>query len=59
MPIDKYFELFKPGAGGEGGFIRIGMNFSKERGDSATSAPSGPLSPGEQLSVLDYACKWV
>ena len=22
VPIDKYFELFKPGAGGEGGFIR-------------------------------------
>lgn len=45
VPIDKYFELFKPGAGGEGGFIRIGMNFSKERGDNATTAPSGPLSP--------------
>lgn len=27
VPIDKYFELFKPGAGGEGGFIRIGMDF--------------------------------
>lgn len=27
VPIDKYFELFKPGAGGDGGFIRIGMNY--------------------------------
>lgn len=23
VPIDKYFELFKPNAGGEGGYIRI------------------------------------
>lgn len=27
VPIDKFFELFKPGAGGEGGFIRIGVKF--------------------------------
>ncbi|KAK9861246.1 hypothetical protein WJX84_008742 [Apatococcus fuscideae] len=27
VPIDKYFELFKPGAAGPGGFIRISMNF--------------------------------
>jgi hypothetical protein len=27
VPIDKYFELFKPGAGGEGGFVRIAMGF--------------------------------
>lgn len=27
VPIDKYFELFKPNAGGEGGHIRIAMNF--------------------------------
>ena len=27
VPIDKFFELFKPGAGGEGGFIRIGVEF--------------------------------
>ena len=29
VPIDKYFELFKPGQGGEGGFIRIGMDYVK------------------------------
>lgn len=27
VPIDKYFELFKPGHGAEGGFIRIYMNY--------------------------------
>jgi len=27
VPIDKYFELFKPGEGAEGGFIRISMNY--------------------------------
>ena len=27
VPIDKYFELFKPGEGQEGGFIRISMNY--------------------------------
>lgn len=30
VPIDKYFELFKPNAGGEGGFIRICMNFVRD-----------------------------
>ncbi len=30
VPIDKYFELFKPGAGGEGGFIRLGLDYSTE-----------------------------
>ncbi|XP_075265763.1 uncharacterized protein LOC142358194 [Convolutriloba macropyga] len=28
VPIDKYFELFKPGLGGEGGQIRVSMNYS-------------------------------
>lgn len=27
VPIDKYFELFKPGEGAEGGYIRIYMNY--------------------------------
>ena len=30
VPIDKYFELFKPNAGGDGGYIRISMNFVKD-----------------------------
>lgn len=35
VPIDKYFELFKPKNGGEGGFIRVAMNFSTESADDA------------------------
>ena len=27
VPIDKYFELFKPGGGGDGGFIRLGLDY--------------------------------
>jgi hypothetical protein len=30
VPIDKYFELFKPSAGGEGGFIRLGLDFTTD-----------------------------
>lgn len=30
VPIDKYFELFKPNAGGEGGFVRISMDFAQD-----------------------------
>jgi hypothetical protein len=41
VPIDKYFELFRPGAGGEGGFIRLGLDFS-------TDAP--PPMPGASRS---------
>jgi hypothetical protein len=33
VPIDKYFELFKPSAGGEGGFIRLGLDFVKDPND--------------------------
>jgi hypothetical protein len=35
VPIDKYFELFKPKNGGEGGFIRVAMNFSTESAEDA------------------------
>eukprot|EP01023_Acetabularia_acetabulum_P004474 TRINITY_DN11886_c0_g1_i2.p1 TRINITY_DN11886_c0_g1~~TRINITY_DN11886_c0_g1_i2.p1 ORF type:complete len:233 (+),score=40.42 TRINITY_DN11886_c0_g1_i2:235-933(+) len=28
VPIDKYFELFKPTQGGEGGYIRVRLNYS-------------------------------
>lgn len=33
VPIDKYFELFKPSAGGEGGFIRLGLDFVTDLSD--------------------------
>ncbi|KAI8467301.1 MAG: hypothetical protein J3K34DRAFT_395121 [Monoraphidium minutum] len=43
VPIDKYFELFKPGVGGEGGFIRLGLDFSTEppQFNDDYSEPSG------------------
>lgn len=31
VPIDKYFEMFKPGAAGEGGFIRVAMAFDEHK----------------------------
>ena len=48
VPIDKYFELFKPKNGGDGGFIRVAMNFSADSPeDAAASAPPSPLFPLE------------
>lgn len=41
VPIDKYFELFKPNGGGEGGFIRISMNFYKQAADIPRTGESG------------------
>ncbi|KAG1672621.1 hypothetical protein FOA52_002101 [Chlamydomonas sp. UWO 241] len=41
VPIDKYFEMFKPNQGGEGGFIRIGLDFA---GVGAVAAdPNAPV----------------
>mmetsp|Transcript_14255 Transcript_14255/g.43062 ORF Transcript_14255/g.43062 Transcript_14255/m.43062 type:complete len:220 (+) Transcript_14255:219-878(+) len=37
VPIDKYFELFKPKNGGDGGFIRVAMNFSTESPEEAAA----------------------
>eukprot|EP00877_Chromochloris_zofingiensis_P012431 jgi/Chrzof1/7441/Cz02g24050.t1 len=36
VPIDKYFELFKPAGGGEGGFIRIGLDFVQDASQLAS-----------------------
>ena len=41
MPIDKYFELFKPGAGGEGGFIRVAMQFYPDKRALERGAAAG------------------
>lgn len=38
VPIDKYFELFKPKNGGDGGFIRVAMNFSTESPEEAADS---------------------
>ncbi|EFJ51027.1 hypothetical protein VOLCADRAFT_120532 [Volvox carteri f. nagariensis] len=45
VPIDKYFELFKPNAGGEGGYIRIRMNFVKDLAELDNTRPDGCLQP--------------
>ncbi len=55
VPIDKYFELFKPAAGGEGGFIRLGLDFTREPKAAAGVPASGPLSsrtPGADRDVV-------
>lgn len=51
VPIDKYFELFKPGQGGEGGFIRIGMDYVKSLKDRDGKSAGGthPLSPKQAI----------
>lgn len=55
VPIDKYFELFKPNGGGDGGFIRITLDFKTDASlipeaaaangefPSITSVPRGPM----------------
>lgn len=48
VPIDKYFELFKPGAGGEGGYIRISINFVKDLKDLDKST-------GTSIKHLEYS----
>ena len=50
VPIDKYFELFKPGAGGEGGFIRISMDFVKTLQDRVPKTGDPTVSSGERLN---------
>lgn len=47
VPIDKYFELFKPNAGGEGGFVRISMNFVRDLAelDSQRQEARGTFQP--------------
>lgn len=58
VPIDKYFELFKPGAGGDGGFIRVAMNYdtqlaAAEQESSAAQEAGVPFQP--QLSFNSYS----
>lgn len=50
VPIDKYFEMFKPGAAGEGGFIRVAMAFDKNkegRHNPIEEVNDEPLAPTE------------
>lgn len=44
VPIDKYFEMFKPGTGGDGGYIRLKMKLvDPEDATSAASTRTLPL----------------
>ncbi|KAK9803657.1 hypothetical protein WJX72_009039 [[Myrmecia] bisecta] len=56
VPIDKYFELFKPGVGGEGGFIRIGMNFVTDLNQPVENENGAkqPAAFNPQLSFKGY-----
>lgn len=48
VPIDKWFEMFKPGAAGEGGFIRVHMSFSEGNpSESRDPSPTETLAPTE------------
>ena len=40
VPIDKWFEMFKPSAAGEGGFIRVHMSFTEDNPAEARKASS-------------------
>lgn len=56
-PIDKFFELFKPGHGGDGGFIRVSMNHEKQLTPSDTSteiARAPPAETGSAQPVLQH-----
>lgn len=47
-PIDKYFEMFKPGSGSEGGFVRLKMRL--------LSGPDAKKSKGTiQYGLLQYS----
>eukprot|EP00199_Chlamydomonas_sp_CCMP681_P006267 CAMPEP_0119109010 /NCGR_PEP_ID=MMETSP1180-20130426/16759_1 /TAXON_ID=3052 ORGANISM="Chlamydomonas cf sp, Strain CCMP681" /NCGR_SAMPLE_ID=MMETSP1180 /ASSEMBLY_ACC=CAM_ASM_000741 /LENGTH=217 /DNA_ID=CAMNT_0007094703 /DNA_START=119 /DNA_END=772 /DNA_ORIENTATION=+ len=55
VPIDKYFELFKPNAGGDGGYIRISMNFVKDLPEKKVPAVGTAVSPAavsKQLAAV-------
>lgn len=46
VPIDKWFEMFKPGAAGEGGFIRVHMSFNEDNpSESRDPSPTKPHTP--------------
>ena len=59
VPIDKYFEMFKPGAAGEGGFIRVAMAFDEhkeEKHKPIEEVDEEPLAPtGANIGCLS-AC---
>ena len=54
VPIDKYFELFKPGTGGEGGFIRVAMNYDTHLPENGQGACLRTLAP---LLLWSLTCR--
>eukprot|EP01025_Chloroclados_australasicus_P058717 TRINITY_DN739_c0_g2_i1.p3 TRINITY_DN739_c0_g2~~TRINITY_DN739_c0_g2_i1.p3 ORF type:complete len:224 (-),score=43.12 TRINITY_DN739_c0_g2_i1:795-1466(-) len=52
VPIDKYFELFKPTQGGEGGYIRVRLNFSVDG-----QFPASPEANGEAGNVVNHPAR--
>lgn len=60
VPIDKWFEMFKPSAAGEGGFIRVHMSFSEDdpaeaRKASSTDEAAAPI--GRYMSYVKHMLK--
>lgn len=60
VPIDKWFEMFKPSAAGEGGFIRVHMSFSEDnpaeaRKASSTDEAAAPI--GKYMSHIKHVLK--
>lgn len=52
VPIDKWFEMFKPAAAGEGGFIRVHMSFSEENpADTSNTSTLEPATPTGRCHV--------
>lgn len=60
VPIDKYFELFKPNAGGEGGFIRLALDFVTDPSQIPKPGACGrcTLGGGVHMCGCERAC-WV
>ena len=59
VPIDKWFEMFKPMAAGEGGFIRVHMSYSEENASVVRDpSPIKPVAtPGNVLAHKQLAFK--
>ena len=48
VPLDKFFMLYRPGAGGEGGFIRLGLDYSTEAPQLARGERQGGRGRGRE-----------
>jgi hypothetical protein len=58
-PIDKYFEMFKPGSGQEGGFVRLKMTLVSEaemKNRQKGLFPTGSLCLVLQICQKEMCC---